>query len=45
MANSEDSDEMPQKVALHQGLHFLLRQNQSSENEIEYMIETITCQV
>ena len=26
LANSEDPDEMPQKVAFHQGLHCLLRQ-------------------
>ena len=26
LANSEDSDEMPQNVAFHQGLHFLLIQ-------------------
>ena len=25
LANSEDLDEMPQKVAFHQGLHYLLR--------------------
>ena len=35
-ANSEDTDEMPQKVAFHQGLHCLLRQNLSSEKEIQY---------
>ena len=27
MANSEDPDEMPHKVAFHQGLHCLPRQN------------------
>ena len=25
LANNEDQDEMPQKVAFHQGLHCLLR--------------------
>ena len=42
MANSEDPDEMPHKAPFHQGFHFLLRQNQSSENEIKYIIESIT---
>ena len=27
LANSEDPDEMPQKIAFHQGLHFLLCHN------------------
>ena len=30
-AKSEDFDEMPQNVTIHQGLHFLPRQNQFSE--------------
>ena len=30
-ANSEDPDEMPQNVAFHQGLHYLLRQIHSKE--------------
>ena len=34
LANSVDPDEMPHYVAFHQGLHCLLRQNQSSEKEI-----------
>ena len=34
MANSEDPDEMPHKVAFHQGLHCILKQNGSSEKEI-----------
>ena len=42
-ANSEDPDEMPHDVAFHQGLHFLLRQKQSSEKEIQYFLEIITC--
>ena len=31
LAYSADPDEMPQHAAFHQGLHCLLRQNQSSE--------------
>ena len=34
LANSEDPDEMPHKVAFLQSLHCLLRQNLSSEKEI-----------
>ena len=30
LANSEDPDEMPHNAAFHQGLHCLLRRNQSS---------------
>ena len=33
LANSEDPDEMSHNAAFHQGLHCLLRQNQSSEKE------------
>ena len=36
MANSEDSVEMPHNAAFHQGLHCLLRQNESSEKEKQY---------
>ena len=36
LANSEDPDEMPHDVAFHQGLDYLLRQNLSSEKEIQY---------
>ena len=43
LANSEDPDEMPHNVAFHQGLHCLLRQNQSSEKEMQYFLEIITC--
>ena len=43
LANSEDPDEMPHNAALHQGLHCLLRQNRSSEKEIKYISEIITC--
>ena len=35
LANSKDPDEMPHYAAFHQGLHCLLRQNQSSEKEIQ----------
>ena len=42
MANSEDPDKMLYKAAFHQVLHCLLKQNQSSENEI-YVLEIITC--
>ena len=41
-ANSEDPDEMPHYVAFHQGLHCLLRQNQSLENEV-YFLEISIC--
>ena len=34
LANSEDPDKMPHYVAFHQGLHCVLKQNQSSEKEI-----------
>ena len=33
LANSEDPDEMQHNAAFHQGLHCLLRQDQSSEKE------------
>ena len=36
LANSEDSDEMPHNVTFHQGLHCKLRQNLSSEKDIQY---------
>ena len=36
IANSEDPDEMQHNAAFHQGLHCLLRQNQSSEREMQY---------
>ena len=43
LANSEDPDEIPHNAAFHQGLHSLLRQEQSSEKEIQYFLEIITC--
>ena len=42
LANSEDPDEMLHNAAFHQGLHCLLRQNQSSEKEIQHFLEIIT---
>ena len=42
MATSEEPDKMPHKAAFHQGLHCLLRQNQSLEKEIHYFLEIIT---
>ena len=35
LASSEDPDEMPLSVAVHKGLHYLLRYNPSSE-KIKY---------
>ena len=43
MPNSADPDEMPHHAAFYQGLHCLLRQNGSSEKEIQYYLEIITC--
>ena len=43
MAKSEDPDEIPHNEAFHQELHCLLRQNQSSEEEIQYYLEIKTC--
>ena len=42
LANSKDQDEIPHNAAFHQGLHCLLRQKQSSEREIQYILEIIT---
>ena len=41
-ANPEDPDEMLHNTALHQGLHCLLRQNQSLTKLIQYFLEIIT---
>ena len=38
-----DPDEKSHNVAFHQDLHCLLRQNRSSEKEIQYFLEIITC--
>ena len=44
LANSEDLYEMPHNVAFSLGLHCLLRQNQSSEIEIQYsLFEIMSC--
>ena len=43
MTNGEDPYEMPHKAIFQQGLLCLLRQNQSSEKEIQYVSEIITC--
>ena len=45
MANREDPDILQHLIpgGFHQGLHCLLRQNQSSEKEIQYFFEIITC--
>ena len=36
MTNSEDPDKMLHNAAFYQGLHCLLRQNQSLERKIQY---------
>ena len=43
LTKSENSNEMPQNVAFHQDLHRLLRHKISSENEIYFCLEIITC--
>ena len=43
LTNSLDPDEMPHNAAFHQGLHCFLRENRSSEKEIQYYFEIITC--
>ena len=43
LANSEDPDEMPYTVAFHKGLHFLLRFKRTPEKEIQFYLESITC--
>ena len=43
LANSEDPDEMPHKAVFHQSLHCLLKQNLSSEREIQYFSKIIAC--
>ena len=45
MANREDPDILQHLMlgGFHQGLHCLLKQNQSSEKEIQYFFEIITC--
>ena len=41
LANSGDPYEMLLKAAFHHGLHCLLRQNRSSEKEIQYFVELL----
>ena len=43
LANSEDPDEMPHSAAFHQGRYYLLRLKRSSEKEIQFQLEIITC--
>ena len=43
MTNGEDPYKIPHKAAFHQGLLCLQKQNQSSEEEIQYVSETIIC--
>ena len=40
-ANNEVSNEMPQKAAFHQGLQYLLRQNQYSDTEKQYIFRKL----
>ena len=42
MANSGDPDKMPHNAAFHQGVHYLLRQNRTSEKQIQYCLKIIT---
>ena len=42
LTNSEDPDEMPQNVAFHQGLHFLLGSKQSSGRETHHNLRILT---
>ena len=44
LANSEDPDVRPHNAIFYQGLHCLLRQTRSSEKEIQYVLEIITCE-
>ena len=39
----ENSNEMPRNAAFHQDLHCLLRHKLSSEKEILFCLEIITC--
>ena len=42
LAKREDPDEMPRKVAFHQGLQFLLRSNHSSGPKIYHYLDIAT---
>ena len=37
LTGSEDPDEMPHDAAFHKGLHYLLRQKQNTEEEIQFL--------
>ena len=43
LTNNEDPDEIRLNAAFHLGLHCLHSQNESSEKEIQYFLEIITC--
>ena len=43
IANTEDPDEIPQNALFHRCLHCLLRQSRSSELDIYYILEIVTC--
>ena len=43
LANTVDPDEVLPDVAMHQDLHCLLCQNRSSEKEIQYVWDIMTC--
>ena len=43
LANSVGPNEMLHNAAFYQVLHCLLRQKQSSEKEIQFHLEVITC--
>ena len=43
MSRSKDPDEIPHNAELYQVLHCLLEQNWSSDKEIEYLLEIISC--
>ena len=43
LAKSEDPDEMLQNAAFHQGLNSLLEQKLFSEKDIQYDLNSITC--
>ena len=44
LANSKDSDEMSHNATFHQCLQYLLRQNLSSEEEIQFYLEIVNCE-
>ena len=43
LANSEDPDEILHSATFHQCLQYLLRLKGSSEKEIQFQLEIITC--